>query len=146
MTTHGLQGSLDIIQKWGCLTAAHNLWINSRNILYCSVIEIRSSSKLYQLKTYSNDELHRIFDHSYQIEESNLSHKFHCVSGNVSKRVFNESTLWYSSLLSFNTAHSKSTWSIVNIWPIRWIQPPKLLLSSGISLVAIMMGAKDKNL
>ena len=42
------------------------------------------------------------------------------VSGIVSKRVFNESAGLYSSRLSSYTAHSRSIWSIVSVWPQWW--------------------------
>ena len=42
------------------------------------------------------------------------------VSGIVSKRAFNESTVKYSSQHSCNTAHSKSIWSMVTVWPQWW--------------------------
>ena len=44
------------------------------------------------------------------------------VSGTVSKRAFNESTVYYSSRHSCNNAHSSSIWSIVSVWP-QWWQP-----------------------
>ena len=43
------------------------------------------------------------------------------VSGIVSKRVFNESVMLYSSQHSCNTAHSRSIWSMVSVWP-QWCQ------------------------
>ena len=42
------------------------------------------------------------------------------VSGIVSKRVINESAVLYSSRHSCNTAHSRSIWSMVRVWPQWW--------------------------
>ena len=42
------------------------------------------------------------------------------VSGIVSKRVFNESAVQYSSRHSCNSAHARSIWSMVSVWPQWW--------------------------
>ena len=91
------------------------------------------------------------------------------VSGIVWKRVFNESTVKYSSRHSCNTAHSKSIWSMVSVWPqwwqavlgtrygiwwplyglfeVGWLQQTlQLWLGAGISSVALMLVSRDRDL
>ena len=91
------------------------------------------------------------------------------VSGNVSKRVFNESTVYYSSRHSCNTAHSRSIWSMVSVWPqwwqtfgdprdkiwdlvafygqleVGWLQPLQLWSGAGISSVVLILVSRDRD-
>ena len=57
----------------GVFHSCHNLWTRQYTRLYCPVVWTSSSSKLHQLWTDSNEELHGIFDRLYQIEESGFS-------------------------------------------------------------------------
>ena len=42
------------------------------------------------------------------------------VSGIVSKRVFSESAVYHSSTHPCHTAHTRSIWSMVSVWPQWW--------------------------
>ena len=92
------------------------------------------------------------------------------VSGIVSKRAFNESTVEYSSQHSCNNAHSSSICSMVSVWPqwwqpvggprdkiwdlvalvwpIRsgWLQPLQLWLGAGTSSGAPVLVSQDRDL